>query len=188
MYVPQIVLTSYSYHFPNVMMLAQVVVTSVILEGGRLLGFSSMLKYTLERYYFASERGRLPVYIFGWWCTNEATFRLFLLFALQRRECPTEGLILFILVSFRAAQARVMQYSPSPRSCYLLHENESCTLIGCCLEKECMSIWTSCVGTGSIVWLLARAGVKEALLYWLYLPNYSFHSLKENINEWHPPW
>ena len=119
-------------------MLAQVVVTSVILEGGRLLGFSSMLKYTLERYYFASERGRLPVYIFGWWCTNEATFGLFLLFALQRRECPTEGLILFILVSSTAAQARVMQYSPSPRSCYLLHENESCTLIGCSLGKECV--------------------------------------------------
>ena len=138
MCVPQVVLTSYSYHFPNVMMLAQVVVTSVILEGGRLLGFSSMLKYTLERYYFASERGRLPVYIFGWWCTNEATFRLFLLFAFQRRECPTEGLILFILVSFTAAQASVMQYSPSPRSCYLLHENESCTLIGCSLGKECV--------------------------------------------------
>lgn len=48
-FVNKIVLTSYSYHFPNVMMLAQVVVTSVILEGGRLLGFSSMLKYTLER-------------------------------------------------------------------------------------------------------------------------------------------
>lgn len=170
-------------------MLAQVVVTSVILEGGRLLGFSSMLKYTLERYYFAQWKEEVTgihfwVVVYKW-----GHFQAFLAVALQRRECPTEGLILFILVSFTAAQARVMQYSPSPRSCYLLHENESCTLIGCCLEKECMSIWTSCVGTGSIVWLLARAGVKEALLYWHYLPNtYSFDSLKENINEWHPPW
>ena len=31
---------------------------------------------------------------------------------------------------------------------------------------------------------LAQAGVKEALLYWHYLPNiYSFHSLKDNVNE-----
>ena len=134
-------------------MLAQVVVTSVILEGGRLLGFSSMLKYTLERYYFAQWKEEVTgihfwVVVYKW-----GHFQAFLAVALQRRECPTEGLILFILVSFTAAQARVMQYSPSPRSCYLQHENESCTMIGCSLEKGCMSIWTSCVGTGSIVWL-----------------------------------
>ena len=172
-------------------MLAQVVVTSVILEGGRLLGFSSMLKYTLERYYFAQWKGEVTgihfwVVVYKW-----GHFQAFLAVCTPKKRVPHwgRGLILFILVSFTAAQARVMQYSPSPHSCYLLHENESCTLIGCSLGKECMLNWTSCVGTGSIVWLLTRVGVKEALLYWHYLPNiYSFHSLKENINEWHSPW
>ena len=42
-------MTSYTFHFPNVLMLAQVIMLSVILEAGRLLGYSSMPKYTLER-------------------------------------------------------------------------------------------------------------------------------------------
>ena len=45
----QIVLTSYSYHFPNILMLAQVIMLSITLEAGRMLGYLSILKYTLER-------------------------------------------------------------------------------------------------------------------------------------------
>lgn len=48
-FVNKIVLTSYSFHFPNVLMLAQLILISIILEAGRLLGFSNMQKYTLER-------------------------------------------------------------------------------------------------------------------------------------------
>lgn len=48
-FVNKIVLTSYTFHFPNVLMLAQVIMLSVVLEARRLLGYSSMPKYTLER-------------------------------------------------------------------------------------------------------------------------------------------
>ena len=88
LYVPQIVLTSYSYHFPNVMMLAQVVITSVILEGGRLLGFSSMLKYTLERYYFAQWKGEVTgillwVVVYKW-----GNFQAFLAVCTPKMRVP----------------------------------------------------------------------------------------------------
>lgn len=46
----QVVLTSYSYHFPNVIMLAQVIVMAIVLESARVLGYTSMLEYTLERW------------------------------------------------------------------------------------------------------------------------------------------
>lgn len=48
-FVNKIVLTSYSYHFPNILMLAQVTVLSITLEVARRLGYSSMLEYTFER-------------------------------------------------------------------------------------------------------------------------------------------
>lgn len=48
-FVNKVVLTSYSYHFPNVIMLAQVSVMAIVLESARILGYTSMLEYTLER-------------------------------------------------------------------------------------------------------------------------------------------
>jgi len=48
-FINKIVLTSYSYHFPNILMLAQVIMLSITLEAGRMLGYLSILKYTLER-------------------------------------------------------------------------------------------------------------------------------------------
>lgn len=48
-FVNKAVLTAYSFHFPNVIMLAQLIVMAITLEAARRLGFSTMLKYTLER-------------------------------------------------------------------------------------------------------------------------------------------
>ena len=72
-------------------MLAQVVVTSVILEGGRLLGFSSMLKYTLERYYFAQWKGEVTgihfwVVVYKW-----GHFQAFLAVCTPKKRVPLWG-------------------------------------------------------------------------------------------------
>ena len=72
-------------------MLAQVVVTSVILEGGRLLGFSSMLKYTLERYYFAQWKGEVSgihfwVVVYKW-----GHFQAFLAVYTPKKRVPHWG-------------------------------------------------------------------------------------------------
>jgi len=180
LYVPQIVLTSYSYHFPNVMMLAQVIVTSVILEGGRLLGFSSMLKYTLERYYFAQWKGEVTsihfwVVVYKW-----RNFQAFLAVC-----TPKNSLHISLLHS-----------CSNQMSCNAPHHHAAAI----CYMKMKVALWLADSGKGMYVDLnqlrgdwehcvtLARAGVKETLSYWHYLPNYSFHSLKENINKWHPPW
>ncbi|KAL9958289.1 hypothetical protein ACROYT_G035288 [Oculina patagonica] len=48
-FVNKVVLTSYTFHFPNVLMLTQVIILSIVLEAGRLLGYFSIPKYTLER-------------------------------------------------------------------------------------------------------------------------------------------
>lgn len=48
-FVNKIVMTSYTFHFPNVLMLAQVIMLSIAVEVLRLLGYSNTPKYTLER-------------------------------------------------------------------------------------------------------------------------------------------
>lgn len=48
-FVNKIVMTSYTFHFPNVLMLAQVIMLSIAVEVVRLLGYSNTPKYTLER-------------------------------------------------------------------------------------------------------------------------------------------
>lgn len=48
-FVNKIVLTSYTFHFPNFLMLAQVIMLSITVEVVRLLGYSNVPKYTLER-------------------------------------------------------------------------------------------------------------------------------------------
>lgn len=48
-FVNKIVMTSYTFHFPNVLMLAQVIMLSIAVEFVRLLGYSNTPKYTLER-------------------------------------------------------------------------------------------------------------------------------------------
>ncbi|KAK3754619.1 hypothetical protein QZH41_020545, partial [Actinostola sp. cb2023] len=47
--IKQILLTSFEFQFPNVLMLAQVSVTAVILEALRITGYLSIPKYSIER-------------------------------------------------------------------------------------------------------------------------------------------
>ncbi|XP_031556699.1 UDP-galactose/UDP-glucose transporter 7-like [Actinia tenebrosa] len=48
-FINKILLTSYGFHFPNVLMLIQVTVTSVILEVLRMVNVLNIPKYTMER-------------------------------------------------------------------------------------------------------------------------------------------
>ena len=188
MCVPQVVLTSYSYHFPNVMMLAQVVVTSVILEGGRLLGFSSMLKYTLERYYFAQWKGEVTGIYFWVVVYKWGHFLAFLAVCTPKKRVPHwrfNSLHISLLHSCSSQSHAIFPITTQLLFAawkWKLHFDWLFSGKGMYVDlNQLRGDWEHCV-------TLAQAGVKEALLYWHYLPNYSFHSLKENINKWHHPW
>ena len=135
-------------------MLAQVVVTSVILEGGRLLGFSSMLKYTLERYYFAQWKGEVTGIYFWVVVYKWGHFQAFLAVCTPKKTVPYWGsnsLHISLLHSCSSQSHAIL-----PITTQLLFAAWKWKLHFDWLfsgKGMCMSIWTSCVGTGSIVWL-----------------------------------
>ena len=134
-------------------MLAQVVITSVILEGGRLLGFSSMLKYTLERYYFAQWKGEVTgtllwVVVYKW-----GNFQAFLAVCTPKMRVPHwrfNSLHISLLHSC-SSQSHAML----PITTLLLFATWKWKLhFDWLYSRKGMSlIWTSCLGTESIVWL-----------------------------------
>lgn len=170
------------------MMLAQVVVTSVILEGGRLLGFSCMLKYTLERYYFAQWKGEVTGIYFWVVVYKWGHFQAFLAVCTPKKRVPHwrfNSLHISLLHSCSSQSHAILPITTQLLFAawkWKLHFDWLFAGKGMYVDlNQLRGDWEHCV-------TLARADVKETLLHWHYLPNYSFHTLKENINEWHPPW